>query len=331
MKKILICVLLCTMIFSLFSCESEPGTSGESGGTVTDGNNGTTSSTEEAGSATPEEEESTTQKPTKPGTCEHVMGEATCTAAPRCTLCSRPFGIPLGHDYSLEIAACTRCGREDPLAKKEDGIVRIVCAGDSITAGKSWWFGNMMGRLDDTYEVQGYGVSGATGLADGIDQDQIWGYVTHEEYQQALRSAPDIVVIMLGTNDTKPVNSDRIYADGGEQYKKDMTAMIEAFKATKYHPEIYIALSPTIYRTKDQGSGMNDPDLVNLIFPLLYEVAEETGCQIIDVHTPTQNHKELFSDGVHPGDEGRAIIAETIANAILADAPHKPEDNGEQA
>ncbi len=308
MKKTVLWFLLFAMMLSLFSCDTERDTTVGSGGTGTTVENADTTAKEEDGTTTP----------TGSVACEHVMGKATCTAAPRCILCNRPFGSPLGHDFSLETFACTRCGRKDPLAKKEEGITRIVCVGDSITAGNSWWYGNMMGNLDATYEVLGYGVSGATGLADGIDQGEVWGYVTHDEYRQALRSVPDIVVIMLGTNDTKPVNSDRIRADGGVQYKKDMTAMIAAFRATVETPKIYIALSPTIYRTKDQGSGMNDPDLVDLIFPLLREVAEETGCKLIDVHTPTQNCKEYFEDGVHPsGDEGRQIIADTIASAIL--------------
>ncbi len=203
-------------------------------------------------------------------------------------------------------------------------ITRVACVGDSITAG-GYWKTNLMGRLNDEYEVLGFGVSGSTGLKTGIDSGfapdgSPYGYVTHDAYTQSLAANPDIVVIMLGTNDTKPVNSDRIYADGGAQFKADMIAMVESYQALATDPKIYIALPCTIYRDRNSGSGINDGDLVDLIIPLLLEVAEATGSSVIDVHTATQNSSAHFSDGVHPSDDtGRGLIATAVADAILAD------------
>ncbi len=202
---------------------------------------------------------------------------------------------------------------------------RVVCVGDSITAaGTAYWNNNLMGKLDDSYEVLGFGVSGSTALAsgrdDGLAPGEDYGYVTHDAYNKSLASNPDIVVIMLGTNDTKPVNSDRIYADNGAQFKADMIAMVKSYQALEGTPYVYIALPCTIYRERTSGSGMNDGDLVDLIIPLLREVAEETGAGIIDVHTPTQNSSQHFSDGVHPSsDEGRDLIATAIAGKIIED------------
>ncbi len=202
---------------------------------------------------------------------------------------------------------------------------RVICVGDSITAASTaYWNTNLMGKLDDSYEVLGFGVSGSTALAsgrdDGLALGEDYGFVTHDAYVQSLASDPDIVVIMLGTNDTKPVNSDRIYADNGVQFKADMIAMVKSYQELAGNPYVYIALPCTIYRERTSGSGMNDGDLVDLIIPLLIEVAEETGAGVIDVHTPTQNSSQYFSDGVHPSsDEGRDLIATAIAGKIIED------------
>ncbi len=209
---------------------------------------------------------------------------------------------------------------DDSLAEKEEGITRVVCVGDSITEYNPYWENNMLGKLDASYEVIGLGVSGSTALASGIDANRLYGYALSEKYELSLRYSPDIVVMMLGTNDTKPVNSDRIYADNGAQFKKDMTAMVEAYKSLASDPTVYIALPCTIYRERESGSGINDTDLVNLIIPLLREVAEATGAKVIDVHTATQGSEAYFTDGVHPtGEEGRDLIASAIAAAINAD------------
>ncbi len=305
MKKLGIFALILLLIFGLVAC-----------GAPDTGDTQHTSDRED-GTTTPSKEGNT--KP-NPATCEHVPGEATCTVAARCTLCGRYIGIPLGHDWNYVTSSCSRCGRADSLAKKEEGITRVVCVGDSITEYNPYWENNMLGKLDESYEVIGLGVSGSTGLASGIDGTDPKGYVIQDKYTQSLRYNPDIVVIMLGTNDTKPVNSDRIYADGGAQFKADMTAMVKAYQSLSADPQIYIALPATIYRDRNYASGINDGDLVDLIIPLLREVATENGCTVIDVHTATQNCNAHFTDGVHPtGEEGRNLIATPIAEAILKD------------
>ena len=84
------------------------------------------------------------------GDCQHVLADATCTVPAKCTLCNRPFGTMLGHVWAD--GSCQRCGRADSLAQKAEGIVRVVCIGDSITKG-GYWNDRFGKNLDDTYEV----------------------------------------------------------------------------------------------------------------------------------------------------------------------------------
>ncbi len=260
--------------------------------------------------------ESTTTEKVNPATCPHVELESdgSCTQVPRCKRCKRPVGYALGHDWSG--GACLRCGKADPLAEKEEGVVRVLCVGDSITKG-GYWQNGMQGNLDGTYQVIGLGVNGATGLAEGLDQGRLWAYTLHGEYSESLRYNPDIVVIMLGTNDTKGSNYSKIKADGGAQYKADMIALIDSYKALEADPQIFLALPPTIYRAWT-SSGINNEALDEMLLDLLAEIAAETGAVVIDTHTATAGQAEKFPDGVHPNADGKAVIAKTVADAILA-------------
>ena len=254
----------------------------------------------------------TTTGPSRPEECQHDLSDATCTQPSRCTLCNRPFGSMLGHLWSD--GSCQRCGREDSLYKKEEGITRVVCVGDSITKG-GYWSDRFGGYLSENYEVIGLGVNGATGLAAGIDQGKPLAYIDQEEYELSLRYNPDVVVIMLGTNDSKGVNHRKITEDDGEQYKRDITSIIQAYQALKANPTIYLALPPTVYRDKTAES-INNENLEATIIPLLLEVAAATGATVIDTHTATANMSECFPDGVHPNADGKAVIAQTVAQAI---------------
>ena len=89
---------------------------------------------------------------------------------------------------------------------RREGLKRIVAVGDSITWGceasdpdtKSWP-ARLMSMLNDTnkYEVVNLGLSGRTMMKDGN-----MPYWNEKEYQTALNSNADIVILMLGTNDS---------------------------------------------------------------------------------------------------------------------------------
>lgn len=288
MKKTVAFLLACVCLLALVACNN-------------------------AESETTDAAETTTEK-VDPATCAHKELEGgSCTQVPRCKRCHRPIGQALGHEWTG--GACLRCGKSDPLKEKEEGVVRVVCVGDSITKG-GYWQNRMQGFLPSEYEVIGLGVNGATGLVSGYDQGRPWAYVIHEEYEMSLRYQPDVVVIMLGTNDTKGPNYKQIKADGGAQYKADMIALIDSYKGLEAEPQIFLALPPTVYRERT-AEGINDEALDEMLLDLLTEIAAETGVSLIDVHTATAGQGEKFPDGVHPNADGKTVIAQTVAEAIL--------------
>jgi lysophospholipase L1-like esterase len=86
--------------------------------------------------------------------------------------------------------------------------IRVACVGDSITFGAGVEkrevnnYPKVLGSLlGDKYEVRNFGVSGATLLSKGDHP-----YIKTGAYSDAKKFAPQIVIIKLGTNDTKPQN-----------------------------------------------------------------------------------------------------------------------------
>ena len=244
----------------------------------------------------------------------HSFGNVGCTTAAKCQRCDFTQGEGVGHMWSSE--NCGRCNASIKSLSASGEKINIACVGDSIT-NNGYWKNNLFGNLPDYYSVSGFGVNGATGLLAGIDVGSPKPYMSQSLYESSLSLEPDAVVIMLGTNDSKPCNFDKIKKDNGAQYKKDIISLINSYKALINTPQIFIALPPTVFNGSSYENISNE-NLESLIIPVLKEVANETGATLIDTHTATKDASAHFKDGVHPSDDqGRKILADTVATAIL--------------
>src|SRR5207237_795169 len=87
-------------------------------------------------------------------------------------------------------------------------VTKIACSGRSLTLGAGIkdrthdsYTAQLQRMLGDQYQVKNFGSSGTTALKSG-DRP----YWKQKQFTQAQEFAPDIVVIKLGTNDSKPQN-----------------------------------------------------------------------------------------------------------------------------
>ena len=90
--------------------------------------------------------------------------------------------------------------------------MKVACVGDSITFGatiknreKKCYPTQLAGLLGSGYTVKNFGVSGATLLKSGDHP-----YWQTKPYHATLSWEPDLIVVKLGTNDTKPKNWKRL-------------------------------------------------------------------------------------------------------------------------
>ena len=188
--------------------------------------------------------------------------------------------------------------------------IRVACVGDSITFGygikdrdKLSYPAQLGKLLGNKYEVRNFGVNGHTLLSKGNAP-----YIKSKAYRDALAFEPQIVIIKLGTNDSKPVNW---------QYKNefipDYLALIQSFQKLKSQPQVFICKPVPVF---PERWGITDK-IVKQTLPLIEQVSQKSGATIIDLYSALSHKAELFPDKVHPNEAGATIMAETIAKAIV--------------
>lgn len=190
-------------------------------------------------------------------------------------------------------------------ANDDTDPVRVACVGDSITQSTVYpytlW--KLLG-LDD-YELRNFGVGSTT-----VALDSQTPYMDTVTFQEALEFQPDIVIIMLGTNDAQP---NLHYLN--TTFVDDYLQVVNALKALESNPEIWIVMPPPIF---DDQSGKISPEyLANTLIPLIEQVAYEADLPTIDVFSVLTS-PDYFKDGLHPNTKGGELIAEKIYEAITS-------------
>ena len=194
--------------------------------------------------------------------------------------------------------------------------IRVACVGDSITFGYGIMnadynsYPAVLGRLlGPSYQVGNFGRSGATLLKHGdLPYWQTGEFAMVTDY-----FSPNVVVIMLGTNDGKPSNW-RLK----DEFAVDYRALIAYYRQLPSKPSVWVCAPVPVY---GNGAFGIQPAVVNTeIAPLERAIAAETGAPVIDVQAALTNEAALVPDNIHPDAEGQVRIANTVY-ARLRQAP----------
>ena len=200
-----------------------------------------------------------------------------------------------------------------------DGQIKVALVGDSVTYGHSikYWPKNnypalLSEALGNEYCVKSYGVSGSTVQPDG-DQpyNETKAYIWSHDYEA------DIIVLMLGSNDSKPENW-----NGAEKFREEYQKLLDSYKQAENVPTILICTPPTAYYPDGVTEGLSNydiqPDIIEEIVEIVKNIAKENECMIIDVNDLTDGRRELFGkDNVHPNNDGAKEIAEIVYDYII--------------
>ncbi len=212
------------------------------------------------------------------------------------------------------------------LATIVNAQTKVACVGNSITEGYGIWDKkkypeHLQDMLGGQYEVKNFGHSGRM-----FHKASAESYWASDKFTAALNYGADIVIIELGTNDSKYFFDGKGSSSGYNymykpEYKadlpKDYEALIDTFAHQPQAPTIYATLQPYAQNTE---WGIIDTAIVNVINPIIKEVATKKGVKIIDLHSTFNKVEWLLDDVVHPNEVGAKELARIIADGILSKA-----------
>lgn len=209
------------------------------------------------------------------------------------------------------LPACLAADTYGPVDPDDyDVAVRVACVGDSITFGagikdraKNSYPAQLGAMLGEEWEVSNFGVNGATMLKKGDKP-----YWKQRAFDSALESRPHVVIIKLGTNDTKPQNW-KHKAEMASNYKE----MIDRFAALETHPKIWICYPVPAFPAR---WGIRDSIIKDELIPIIADIAEDKDVPVIDLYKPFVGKADLFPDKIHPNAKGAGMMAEMIAEVI---------------
>ncbi len=213
--------------------------------------------------------------------------------------------------------------------------IKIAAVGDSITEANAFLEKNrftygypaqLNNILDETYgegnyEVKNFGKgnSSINPVSNSTDTTLVGATRSHYTqgswYYEALDYNPDVVIIMIGHNDT-----DTAIFKTKEQYKDYYQQAIDAFRALPSHPQIVISGCHT------RSNSYRRDLLVNAVIPAQQELAAENNIIYIDNLTPTiglggdnaagKTNDYVSSDGLHFTASGYRFLAGLIKDGM---------------
>ncbi|MGN0249765.1 MAG: GDSL-type esterase/lipase family protein [Oliverpabstia sp.] len=196
-------------------------------------------------------------------------------------------------------------------------IQKIACVGDSITFGTGIenredncypvLLQNALGTED--YQVGNFGVEGAA-----VQKNSDKPYCEEERFQKSIDFEPDIVILMLGTNDTKAVN----WKDGAS-FQNDYEAMLKSYASLSSSLSMIAMTPPALFAFSEDGQAIKaEADaIICEEAKIIREICQDKKIPVIDLYEISGSHPEWFnSDGVHPNENGAEAIAKEVETVV---------------
>ena len=203
-----------------------------------------------------------------------------------------------------------------PTKKAKEGQIKVACVGDSITYGcmvanrNKNNYPNVLGKLlGQNFCVANFGYTDRTAIKTGNHP-----YAREKLYRQSLEFRPDIVVILLGSNDSKKINWNR------EKYVRDYGEIIDSYLNLLSAPKVYLLIPPPAFeKGKKVLYGLRKDVIENEICPAAIQIAQTKQIPYVNLHDIFKDKKHLFADGVHPNVKGCKLLAQEVYSAITSE------------
>jgi len=219
----------------------------------------------------------------------------------------------------LTVCLAGTANAETPITK-----IKVACVGDSITFGsgiadrdKFSYPAQLQKLLGDNFEVKNFGLSGRTMISKSPS-----AWTKTQQYKDALAYQPDVVLIKLGTNDSKR-SEYKQRQNFDHDYSGSARLLIRKFRNLPSKPTVWLMNPvPSFIR---HGHSINGAFIEDEILPQIKKVARLTRTPIIDLHSPFLNSPKLFPDKIHPNAAGALEMAKIIAPILQKHGKNAPQ------
>lgn len=200
-----------------------------------------------------------------------------------------------------------------------EGQIKVACIGDSITYGmqvknrRNCCYPSLLQKmLGQGYNVRNFGLNNRNAM-----MESPFPYCKEKQFEKSKAFLPDIVLLMLGTNDSK-----KGIWKGADVWRRDYEKIVESYQQLPCHPKIYLLTPAALHEVKQKDGTygysfeMQDTALKE-ICDTVWEVAKDRNLEVIDLNAATSNQPSIFyKDGVHPNNKGAQLIAEKIYSSL---------------
>ena len=234
------------------------------------------------------------------------------------------FITPLKGEGSTDITVSVKSGDKEAFTFDfkftATSIKKIACIGDSLTYGHSWTDEAYPVYLKQMFEgigceVGNFGLNGAS--ITGTNPNLYLKYAEQKQYTDSLDYNADVVVIMLGTNDSKD------WKAAEPNFESWYIELIESYQAKNPDVKIILVTAPPTF----ENNKFNLPNAVikEKVCPVQRDVAEELELPLIDFRQIMEDYDGGYEDlirgdaafdGVHLSVKGAQLLAQLIKDVI---------------
>lgn len=190
------------------------------------------------------------------------------------------------------------------------GAIKVATVGDSLTYGYGLenreheaYPSILAEKLGSHYQVSNFGLSGRS-LQSGSD----YPYLQEKNGQLSLESEAAIVIIMIGSNDSRPLYWDK------ERFMQEYGELVDRYRHMPSQPDIYLLVPPYVPTSR---FGLNNDIIRTELQEIIPSIAEDKGVEWINLYPLTEGRLDYYSDGLHLNLLGNQLVADTVYAAIM--------------
>ena len=189
---------------------------------------------------------------------------------------------------------------------------RLACIGDSLTWGftlvdplRESYPARLQGLLGADFIVRNFGCNGASVRADSYSP-----YTDTTAFRTSLAWAPDIVLLMLGSNDCVQQAWD------SDAFCRDYERLVSAYRDLPSQPRLILIAPIRMFRVMGFTFMDLSPEILEQgVRPTIRAIAADQGLACIDLVDVIRDASYCY-DGVHPQTEGTRLMAEAIYERV---------------